>query len=269
MLELNNIKAVYNDVVLALDGISLRLDAGQFVILLGNNGSGKSTTLKSISGVLRIEGGELTEGTVELDGSRIDRLTPEVIAGRGIRHVLQGRSIFPQLNTEENLLIGAYLRRDRKTISKDLARVYEYFPSLAPLRTRKSGFLSGGEQQMLVIGRALMSRPRIMLLDEPSLGLSPGIIGNLFTILAQINKEEKTSLLVAEQNVAAALAVADYGYVLQSGKIATSGDADSLGSYARVKQAYLGLNEDGSFISRHRSPMQTADDDTTGQNNRQ
>jgi len=251
MLVLDSIKAVYSDVVLGLDGVSLRLDAGSVVVLLGSNGSGKSTTLKSISGVLRIEDGELTEGTIELDGSRIDRLTPEEIAGLGICHVLQGRSIFPQLTTEENLLMGAYLRRDRQNVKKDLARVYDYFPKLTPLRTRKSGYLSGGEQQMLVVGRALMSHPRIMLLDEPSLGLAPGIIGDLFAILKQINEEEKTSLLVAEQNAAAALAIADYGYVLQSGKIAASGDADSLSSHARVKQAYLGLSEDGTFISRH------------------
>ena len=262
MLALNNIKAVYNGVVLALDGISLRLDEGSIVVLLGNNGSGKSTTLKSISGVLRIEDGELTEGTIELDSSRIDRLTPEAIANLGICHTLQGRSIFPQLTTEENLLMGAYLRRDRQNVKKDLTRVYEYFPALTPLRTCKSGFLSGGEQQMLVVGRALMSRPKIMLLDEPSLGLSPGIIGNLFAILTQINKEEKTSLLVAEQNVAAALAIADYGYVLQSGKVAASGDADSLSSYTLVKQAYLGLNEDGTFISRHRSQQQKVDEDS-------
>jgi branched-chain amino acid transport system ATP-binding protein len=255
MLVLNNIKAVYNDVVLALDGVSMRLDVGSVVVLLGNNGSGKSTTLKSISGVLRIEYGELTEGTIELDGRRIDRLTPEEIAGLGICHVLQGRSIFPQLTVEENLLMGAYLRRDRQNIKKDIARVYDYFPALTQLGARKSGFLSGGEQQMLVVGRALMSRPKIMLLDEPSLGLSPGIIGDLFAILSKINKEEKTSLLVAEQNVAAALAIADYGYVLQSGKLATSGDPESLSSYARVKQAYLGLAEDGTFISRH-SPNQ-------------
>lgn len=262
MLVINNIKAVYNDVVLALDGVSLRLDAGSVAVLLGNNGSGKSTTLKSISGVLRIEYGELTEGTIELDGTRIDRLTPEEIAGHGIRHVLQGRSIFPQLTVEENLLMGAYFRRDKQNVKKDLTRVYEYFPALTQLGGRKSGFLSGGEQQMLVVGRALMSHPKIMLLDEPSLGLSPGIIGNLFAILSQINKEEKTSLLVAEQNVAAALSIADYGYVLQNGKIAASGDADSLSSYARVKQAYLGLSEDGTFFSRHNIRQNITEEDT-------
>ncbi|UCB43766.1 MAG: ABC transporter ATP-binding protein [Dehalococcoidales bacterium] len=262
MLELKNIKAVYNDIVLALDDVSLTLEQGSVVVLLGSNGSGKSTTLKSISGVLRIEDGELTEGIVELDSHRIDRLNPEQIASLGIRHVLQGRSIFPQLTTEENLLMGAYLRRDRPGTRKDLEQVYEHFPKLAPLHDRKSGYLSGGEQQMLVIGRALMSHPKIMLLDEPSLGLAPNLIGDLFSILKQIKDAEKTSLLIAEQNAAAALAIADYGYVLQSGRIVASGKAESLESYAKVKRAYLGLDKNGAFLSRHDFRQKITDDDT-------
>jgi branched-chain amino acid transport system ATP-binding protein len=253
MLTLNKIKAVYNDVVLAVDGISMQLTEGSVVVLLGNNGSGKSTTLKSISGVIRVEDGEITDGEITLDGNRIDHLPPESLAGLGISHVLQGRSIFTQLNTEENLMMGAYLRHDRENVKKDLTRIYEYFPALIPLQDTKSGYLSGGEQQMLVIGRAIMSRPKILLLDEPSLGLSPGIINTLFQILKQINQDEKTALLIAEQNVTAALEIADYGYVLQNGKIVASGEADSLSSYTQVKQVYLGLNDDGSFISRHRS----------------
>jgi branched-chain amino acid transport system ATP-binding protein len=262
MLELKNIKAVYSDVVLALDDVSLTLEQGSVVVLLGSNGSGKSTTLKSISSVLRVEDGELTEGSIELDGRRIDRLSPEQIAKLGIRHVLQGRSIFPQLTTEENLLMGAYLRRDRQGTREDLERVYENFAKLAPLRDRKSGYLSGGEQQMLVIGRALMGHPKVMLLDEPSLGLAPNLIGDLFSILKHINKTEKTSLLIAEQNAAAALAIADYGYVLQSGRIVTSGKTKSLQSYARVKQAYLGLDENGAFLSRHDYRRETTNDGT-------
>jgi branched-chain amino acid transport system ATP-binding protein len=262
MLTLYQIKAVYNDVVLAIEDISIQIDEGSVVVILGNNGSGKSTTLKCISGVLHIEDGEITEGTIKFEGNRIDHLTPELIASLGISHVLQGRSIFPQLNTEENLIMGAYLRRDRKSVKKDLTRIYEYFPALIPLRNTKSGFLSGGEQQMLVIGRALMSRPRILLLDEPSLGLSPGIIDNLYKIMKQINQDEKTALLIAEQNVTAALEIADYGYVLQNGKIVASGKADSLSGYTRVKQVYLGLNEDGSFISRHRSQQTGENEDT-------
>ncbi len=251
MLTLNNIKAVYSDVVLALSEVSIVVNEGSIVVLLGSNGAGKSTMLKSISGVLRIEDGKLTEGTVELDDRRIDRLTPEQIAHLGVCHVLQGRSIFPQLSTEENLLMGAYLRHDKQEIKKDMALVYEHFPILAPLRNRKSGYLSGGEQQMLVIGRAFMSRPRIMLLDEPSLGLAPGVINGIFAILKQVKEVEKTSLLIAEQNATAALAIADYGYVLQNGRIIASGPAELLKNHAQVKGAYLGLNENGTFISRH------------------
>ncbi|MFC2034534.1 ABC transporter ATP-binding protein [Chloroflexota bacterium] len=251
MLSLNNIKVVYSDVVLALSEVSIIVNDGTIVILLGSNGAGKSTTLKSISGVLQIEDGKLTEGTIELNHKRINRLTPEQIASLGICHVLQGRSIFPQLSTEENLLMGAYLRNDKLSIQKDLVRIYDYFPKLVPLRRRKSGFLSGGEQQMLVIGRALMGRPKIMLLDEPSLGLAPSIINDIFTILKQVNEEEKTSLLIAEQHTTAALAIADYGYILQNGRIATSGAAELLKNQDLVKSAYLGLGEDGTFISRH------------------
>lgn len=254
MLKVNGIKAVYSDVVLAIDGVSLSVAESSIVVLLGSNGSGKSTTLKSISGVLHTEEGKVTEGTVELDGRRIDRLAPEEIAGLGLCHVLQGRSAFPQLTTEENLLMGAYLRRDKEKVRQDLERVLEYFPALAPLRERKAGYLSGGEQQMLVIGRALLSRPRVMLLDEPSLGLAPGVIDGVFAILRQIRDEEKTSLLIAEQNAAAALAIADYGYVLQSGRVASSGPAEELSDHARVRGAYLGLDEDGGFLSRHQTP---------------
>jgi len=250
MLKLNNVKAVYSGVVLALDNVSMSLEPNSIVALLGSNGSGKSTTLKSISGVLRVEDGKLTEGNVELDGRRIDRMSPEDIARLGISHVLQGRSIFPQLNTEENLLMGAYLRKDKQEIKKDMDRIYEYFPSLVPLKARKSGYLSGGEQQMLVIGRALMSRPKIMLLDEPSLGLAPSIISNIFPIIKQIKDEYQTSFLIAEQN-SIVLSIADYGYVLQTGKVVSSGEADSLSDHTMVKGAYLGLNADGTFISHH------------------
>ena len=251
MLTLNNIKVVYGDVVLALNEVAMVVNEGSIVVLLGSNGAGKSTVLKSISGVLRIEDGKLTEGTIKLDGRCIDRLTPEQIAGLGVCHVLQGRAIFPQFSIEENLLMGAYLRRDKSGIQKDLNQVYEYFPKLVPLRGRKSGFLSGGEQQMLVIGRALMIRPKIMLLDEPSLGLAPGIITDIFAILKRVNEVEKTSLLIAEQNASAALGIANYGYVLQNGRIAASGPTELLKEHAQVKSAYLGLREDGTFISRH------------------
>jgi len=259
MLVVSGIKAVYGGVVLALEDVSLSVPENSIVVLLGNNGSGKSTTLKSISGVLATEEGDLTEGKVELDGTRIDGMKPEQIARLGVCHVLQGRSVFEQLTTEENLLMGAYLRQDRKSIRRDLARAFEYFPALGPLRSRKSGYLSGGEQQMLVIARALMSHPTVMLLDEPSLGLAPSIISNLFVMLRQIRDEENTSMLIAEQNAAAALAIADTGYVLQSGRVVSSGPASTLEDHAQVRGAYMGLGEGGTFLSRHDTPHAPSD----------
>ncbi len=254
MLKIDKIKAVYSGVVLALNEVSMVVPEGNIVALLGSNGSGKSTTLKSISGVLATEDGKVTEGTIMLDGKRIDRLAPEQIARMGVCHVLQGRSVFAQLTTEENLLMGAYLRRDKQKIKEDLYRVYHYFPRLETLRQQKSGYLSGGEQQMLVIGRAFMAHPKIMLLDEPSLGLAPKLISKIYDIIKQINKEEKTSLIIAEQNAVAALAIADYGYVLQNGRIASEGPAEVLVSQQTVKEGYLGLNGGGTFISRHDMP---------------
>ncbi|MBI2853521.1 MAG: ABC transporter ATP-binding protein [Chloroflexi bacterium] len=250
MLTVNGIRAIYGGVVLGLSDVSLKLEEGKVVALLGANGSGKSTTLKSISGMLRTEDGKLSEGSIELDGKRIDRLAPERIARLGVCHVLQGISVFPQLSTEENLLMGAYLRQDRKNVDQDMDGVYRYFPNLPALRRRKAGYLSGGEQQMLVIGRALLTRPRFMLLDEPSLGLAPGIIGEIFSILKTICRESNTSLLVAEQNTAAVLEIADYGYVLQNGRTAYEGKSGQLEG-DRVKKFYLGLGESGTFISYH------------------
>lgn len=254
MLKIDKIKAVYSNVVLALNEVSMVVPEGSIVALVGSNGSGKSTTLKSISGVLATEDGKVTEGAIMLDGKRIDRLDPEQVARMGVCHVLQGRSVFAQLTTEENLLMGAYLRRDKQKIKEDLYRVYHYFPRLETLQQQKSGYLSGGEQQMLVIGRAFMARPKIMLLDEPSLGLAPKLISNIYDIIKQMNREEKTSLIIAEQNAVAALAIADYGYVLQNGKIASEGPAEILASQQAVKEGYLGLNGGGTFISRHNTP---------------
>jgi len=251
MLKIDKIKVVYSGVVLALNEVSIVVPEGNIVALIGSNGSGKSTTLKSISGVLATEDGKVTEGTIMLDGKRIDRLDPEQIARIGICHVLQGRSVFAQLTTEENLLMGAYLRKDRKKIKEDLYRIYHYFPRLETLRQQKSGYLSGGEQQMLVIGRAFMARPKIMLLDEPSLGLAPKLISNIYDIIKQMNREEKTSLIIAEQNAVAALSIADYGYVLQNGKITSEGPAEVLAGQQAVKEGYLGLNGGGIFASRH------------------
>jgi len=252
MLVLDNVKTVYNDVVLALREISLSLEEGKIAVLLGGNGAGKSSTLKSISGVIHTENGKLAEGKIEFDGKRIDRMLPEDIARLGICHVLQGRSVFAHLTTEENLMMGAYLRRDKQAVNQDLKRVYEYFPKLAALRKRASGYLSGGEQQMVVIGRAFMSRAKVLLLDEPSTGLAVSVIKEIFPILKQINQNEKTSMLIAEQNAIAALAIADFGYVLQNGKITSSGpSADLMKDHAQVKGAYLGLSEDGTFFNYH------------------
>ena len=264
MLEVNNIKAVYSGVVLALSEVSMLVKEGSIVALIGSNGSGKSTMLKSISGVLATEDGKVTEGSIELNSKRIDKLNPEQIARMGICHVLQGRSVFAQLTTEENLLMGAYLRRDRQNIEEDLDRVYQYFPRLKMLRRQKSGYLSGGEQQMLVIGRAFMARPKIMLLDEPSLGLAPMLISNIYDILRQINREEQTSLIIAEQNAVAALSIADYGYVLQNGSVASEGPARVLADQQAVKERYFGLNGGGTFISRHHTHSSASDSSGDG-----
>ena len=251
MLKLNQIKAVYSDVVLALNKVSLTIEEESITALIGSNGSGKSTTLKSISGVLATEDGKITSGTIELDSKRIDRMEPEQIARMGICHVLQERSVFAQLTTEENLLMGAYLRRDRKQVKKDMDLIYGYFPGLENLRHQKSGYLSGGEQQMLVIGRALMTQPKIMLLDEPSLGLAPKMIRAIYDILKRINSEKKTALVIAEQNAGAALSIADSGYVIQNGNIVAEGSAQVLSVHQAVKESYLGLQKGGTFTSRH------------------
>lgn len=253
LLQVTKIEVKYLGVVLALKDLTIRVDSGKVVALLGSNGSGKSTTLKAISGVLATEDGKLTEGTIEFDGMRIDRYNPETIARLGICHVMQGHPVFSQLTVEENLQMGAYLRRDRDGIKKDMERVFDYFPKLRPLRLRRSGYLSGGEQQMLVIARALMSHPRMMLLDEPSLGLAPVVIADLFPILKRINKEEGASLLVAEQNSSAALSIADYGYILQNGSVVAEGPSEQLKSSDRLRESYLGTNGKGTVQSYYRS----------------
>jgi branched-chain amino acid transport system ATP-binding protein len=246
MLLLNNIEAIYLEVVLALTEVSMQIKDGSVVVLLGNNGSGKSTTLKSISGVLSTESGKLNRGKVELDGKRIDHLNPETIAGLGICHVLQGHPVFEDLTTEENLLMGAYLQRNKERREKGLARVYQYFPKLDKLRRRKGGYLSGGEQQMLSIGRALMAQPRIMLLDEPSLGLAPKVVTEIFEAVKQVNQEQKTTFLIAEQNAFGVLPIADYGYILQTGKVVLEGTSGILQNHEAIHKSYLGTNGDGA-----------------------
>ncbi|MDD5039356.1 MAG: ABC transporter ATP-binding protein [Dehalococcoidales bacterium] len=253
MLKLNAVKAVYSGVVLGISEVSLQVEDSSIVVLLGSNGAGKSTTLKSISGILKTEDGKVEKGTITLDGKHIEGLDPERIARMGVCHLSQGNPVFPQLTTEENLIMGAYLRRDRSTIKTDLNQVYDYFPQLEARKSQKSGYLSGGEQQMVAIGRAFIARPRLMLLDEPSLGLAPKLISEIYNILKTINQELKTAMLIAEQNAVNALSIASYGYVLQNGQVGYEGSTDELQNY-RVRNIYLGLNEEGTFTSLHRSP---------------
>lgn len=244
MLKLNNIEVVYSDVILVLRGVSLQVGDGQIVALLGANGAGKTTTLKAISGLLRTELGQVTRGSIELDGERIDRLGPEDIVERGIVQVMEGRRLFAHLSVEENLVTGALAHGNGRTRS-DLEMVYNYFPRLRDLRRRVSGYLSGGEQQMVVIGRALMAHPKLMLLDEPSLGLAPLIVQEIFEVIQKINRQEKTSLLLVEQIAQAALEIADHGYVMETGRIVLDGPADKLRENEDIKEFYLGLTQLG------------------------
>ena len=240
MLVLKNVEVVYDDVILVLKGLSLEVPSGKIVALLGSNGAGKSTTLKAISGLLHAEEGEVTDGAIELDGARIDRLPPEDIVRRGIFQVMEGRRVFEDLTVDENIVMGGYTRRDRAGLKRDHALVFDYFPPLRRHRRKLAGYLSGGEQQMLAIGRALMARPRLILLDEPSLGLAPLLAREIFEILVRVNQEEKTSLLLVEQNANLALGIADYGYIMENGRIVLDGVPDELRANEDVKEFYLG-----------------------------
>jgi len=246
MLRLNNIEVIYSDVILVLKGVSLEVPEGKIVALLGANGAGKTTTLKAISGVLRTELGEVTDGSIELGSLRIDRLDPEAIVRLGIVQVMEGRRLFEHLTVEENLLVGAYARGDQAEIRKDLEKVYAYFPKLLDMRRRTSGYLSGGERQMLVMGRALMARPKVMLLDEPSLGLSPLLVREIFKLIGQINRQEGVSILLVEQNARIALGLSDHGYVMENGRIVLDGPSPKLKENEDIKEFYLGLSELGS-----------------------
>ena len=249
MLKLNNIEVVYNNVILVLKGVSLELDEGRKAALLGANGAGKTTALKAISGLLSTENGRVTDGFITFNDVRIENGNPEIIAKMGIAQVLEGHRHFPHLTVEENLKAGAY--STSSSMRNDLEKVYTYFPRLRDLRNRTSGYLSGGELQMLVIGSALMSHPKVMLLDEPSLGLSPILVEEIFQIVHKINKEEGTAIMLVEQNVSAALELADYGYVMENGKIVLDGPTDKLKENEDVKEFYLGLSELGSKKSFH------------------
>lgn len=251
MLALNNVEVVYDRVILVLKGLSLSVPEGKIVALLGSNGAGKTTTLKAISGLLQAEDGRVTDGTIEFCGADITNRDAEEIARRGIFQVMEGRRVFEHLTVEENLIAGSYTRRDRRNLKKDLALVYHYFPRLADLKHRIAGYLSGGEQQMLAIGRALMARPKLMLLDEPSLGLAPLLVAEIFKIIKEINQQEGTTILVVEQNANIALSIADYGYIMENGKIVLEGDVAKLKDNEDVREFYLGLTEVGKKSYRN------------------
>ena len=245
MLVLNNIEVIYNQVILVLKGVSLEVPDGDIRALLGANGAGKTTTLKAISGLLKEEDGEVTDGSIEFNGERIDKKSAEEIVKMGIFQVMEGRRVFEHLTVEENLRAGAYTRKDKHNIKSDMEMVYSYFPRLKELRHRVAGYLSGGEQQMLAIGRALMARPKLMLLDEPSLGLAPLLVKEIFDIIERINKEEGVGILIVEQNAMAALNIATYGYIMENGRIVMDGPAEKLKENPDVKEFYLGLTQVG------------------------
>jgi len=245
VLQVHNIEVIYNDAILVLKGMSLRVREGQIVALLGPNGAGKSTTLKAISGLLKSEEGEVTDGDIRLLGKRIDRLEPEEIVRLGIFQVMEGRRVFEDLTTDENILMGAYTREDAAGVKRDHDLVFDYFPRLKERRNQLAGYLSGGEQQMLAISRGLMARPKIMLLDEPSLGLAPLLVKEIFAIIRKINQEEKTTILLVEQNANLALSIADFGYIMENGRIVLDGESDKLKTNEDVKRFYLGGGSDG------------------------
>jgi len=242
ILSVKNIEVIYDHVILVLKGVSLEVQTGGIVALLGANGAGKSTTLKSISNLLRSERGEVTKGSIEFKGERVDGLTPNDLVRRGCIQVMEGRHCFGHLTVEENLQTGSFTRRDgRGAVSADMDMVYKYFPRLKERRLSLAGYISGGEQQMVAIGRALMSAPKMMLLDEPSMGLAPQLVEEIFEIVKRLNAEQGVSVLLAEQNTNMALKYASYGYILENGRVVMDGDSKSLRENEDVKEFYLGV----------------------------
>ena len=246
ILSISNIEVIYDHVILVLKGVSLQVQEGQIVALLGANGAGKTTTLKSISNLLRAERGDVTKGQILYRGARIDRSNPSDLVKRGICQVMEGRHCFQHLTVEENLLTGAYTRGALGSgVAEDLEKVYGYFPRLKERRHAQSGYTSGGEQQMTAIGRALMARPQMILLDEPSMGLAPQLVEEIFEIVKELNRKERVSILLAEQNTNIALRYADYGYILENGRVVMDGEAKSLAENEDVKEFYLGFSTAG------------------------
>lgn len=245
MLTLNNVEVIYSDVILVLKGMSMQVPEGKIVGLLGSNGAGKSTTLKAISGLLKPEDGEVTDGGIEFLGKNIHNQDAADIVRMGIFQVMEGRRVFEHLTVEENLIAGGYTRTDGGA-QKDIQMVYEYFPRLKERQHQTAGYLSGGEQQMLAIGRALMAKPKLVMLDEPSLGLAPLLVREIFAIIERINKEQGTTILLVEQNANLTLSVADYAYIMENGRIVLEGYPDDLRNNADVREFYLGLTEVGS-----------------------
>ena len=246
LLSVNGIEVIYNHVILVLKGVSLHVPEGGVVALLGSNGAGKTTTLRAISGLLQAERGDVTKGQIEYRGEPIQAMTPYQLVKRGVVQVMEGRHCFGHLTVEENLLTGAYTRKaSRAEIQQDLERVYAYFPRLKQRRQSQAGYTSGGEQQMTAVGRALMARPKMILLDEPSMGLAPQIVEEIFEIVKDLNQKEKVSFLLAEQNTNMALRYSEYGYILESGRIVMDGTAKALAENEDVKEFYLGLSKEG------------------------
>ncbi|WP_296341865.1 ABC transporter ATP-binding protein [Reyranella sp.] len=246
MLAINNIEVVYDRVILVLKGVSIDVREGAITTLLGANGAGKTTTLKAISGVLNGERGEVTKGTIQLGERRIDGMRAHDVTRLGLVQVFEGRRVFEHLTTEENLIAGGHVQKEGAVVKQGIDLVYSYFPRLRERRHQQSGYLSGGEQQMLAIGRALMSKPRVVLLDEPSLGLAPMLVEEIFGIVDKLVRQERLSVLLVEQNATMALGVADHGYVMENGRIVLEGPADKLRDNSDIKEFYLGLNEGGT-----------------------
>lgn len=245
LLKINNIEVIYNHVILVLKGLSMMVPEGSIVSLLGSNGAGKSTTLKAISGLLPLEDGEITNGGIKFNGENLAELKPHEIVRRGIFQVMEGRRIFEDLTVEENLICGAHIRHGQAEVRKDIEKCFNYFPPLKKRYKKLAGYLSGGEQQMLAISRALLARPKLMMLDEPSLGLAPILVEEIFAIIREININEGTTILLVEQNAQMALSVSSYGYIMENGRIVLDGPVEQLLKDQDVQEFYLGLGEQG------------------------